>query len=148
MSQDEEDSGYQSSAASGQSIDDSLVLDETIIDELIDDISMTASAVLEAPMPSTESGRSGAKAQSSARAATQAAPPSTTSSVISGDSATSSVLTRLSSSRSEVEISLVGSNQHINGILIWNENGLIGVESGQDLYTIPLSSVSFIRSKA
>lgn len=129
----------------GQTIDDSLVLDETIIDELIDDISMTASAVLEAPMPSTQSGRYGAQIQEP-MGATQAAPPAGSSSIM--PSAAGSVLSRLSASRAEVEISLVGSNQHINGILIWNENGLIGVESGQELYTIPLSSISFIRSKA
>ncbi|MGO9570219.1 MAG: hypothetical protein ACLP5H_22035 [Desulfomonilaceae bacterium] len=149
MSEEEsEENGYQSSGAPGQTIDDSLVLDETIIDELIDDISMTASVVLEAPMPSTQSGGYGAKTQEPPGAATQAARPAKMSSLIPSASATGSVLARLSSSRAEVEISLVGSNQQINGILIWNENGLIGIESGEDLYTIPLSSVSFIRSKA
>jgi len=143
-----EESRYQSPVPSGQTIDDSLVLDETIIDELIDDISMTASVVMEAPMPSTQSGRYGSTTQEPVGVATQGARPANMSSLVPSGSATGSVLARLSSSRAEVEISLVGSNQHINGILIWNENGLIGVESGQDLYTIPLSSVSFIRSKA
>jgi hypothetical protein len=143
-----EESRYQSPVPSGQTIDDSLVLDETIIDELIDDISMTASVVMEAPMPSPQSGRYGSTTQEPIGVATQGARPANMSSLIPSGSATGSILARLSSSRAEVEISLVGSNQHINGILIWNENGLIGVESGQDLYTIPLSSVSFIRSKA
>ena len=58
-----EESRYPSPTVPGQTIDDSLVLDETIIDELIDDISMTASVVMEAPMPSTQSGRYGAKIQ-------------------------------------------------------------------------------------
>ncbi len=149
MSEEEsEESRYQSPVPSGQTIDDSLVLDETIIDELIDDISMTASVVMEAPMPSTQSGRYGSTTQEPVGVATQGARPANMSSLVPSGSATGSVLARLSSSRAEVEISLVGSNQHINGILIWNENGLIGVESGQELYTIPLSSVSFIRSKA
>jgi hypothetical protein len=147
----EEESGetrYQPPTASGPAIDDSLVLDETIIDELIDDISMTASVVLEAPMPSSESGRYGATPQEPPGPASRAARPTGVSTIIPSGPATSSALARLSSSRTEVDISLVGSSEHINGILIWNENGLIGVESGQDLYTIPLSSVSFIRSKA
>jgi hypothetical protein len=148
-SEDETDeSRYQPPTASGPAIDDSLVLDETIIDELIDDISMTASVVLEAPMPSTESGRYGGTPQEAAGPAPRAARPAGVSTIAPSGPATSSALARLSSSKTEVEISLVGSNEHINGILIWNENGLIGVESGQDLYTIPLSSVSFIRSKA
>ncbi len=41
----------QSGGLAGQSLEDSLVLDETIIDELIDDISMTASVVTEGPTP-------------------------------------------------------------------------------------------------
>jgi hypothetical protein len=149
MSEEEpEESRYQSPAPPSQGIDDSLVLDETIIDELIDDISMTASVVLEAPMPSTDSGRYGAKPQEPTGPAARPARPASVSSIIPSGSAASGALARLSSSRTEVEISLVGSNEQINGILIWNENGLIGVESGEDLYTIPLSSVSFIRSKA
>jgi hypothetical protein len=149
MSEDEsEESRYQAPVPSGQAVDDSLVLDETIIDELIDDISMTASVVMEAPMPSTPSGRYGATTQDAVGVATQGARSANMSSLVPSASGTSSVLAKLSSSRAEVDISLVGSNEHINGILIWNENGLIGVESGQDLYTIPLSSVSFIRSKA
>jgi hypothetical protein len=148
MSEDEsQESRYQAPVPSGQAIDDSLVLDETIIDELIDDISMTASVVMEAPMPSTQSGRYGGTTQEPVGAATQGARPANMSPLVPSASATGSVLAKLSSSRAEVEISLVGSNQQINGILIWNENGLIGVESGEDLYTIPLSSVSFIRSR-
>jgi hypothetical protein len=61
-------------------------------------------------------------------------------------SGTSRYLQRLSEAKADVEISLVGSNLLINGALIWNENGLIGVESSGQVYTIPLSSVSFIKS--
>ncbi|MGB6065029.1 MAG: hypothetical protein WBG50_09485 [Desulfomonilaceae bacterium] len=139
---------YQSSMAQSQSIDDSLVLDETIIDELIDDISMTASVALEAPMPSTEPSEYGSQTQEVVHPAAQAGRSAITAPGLSVASTTSSVLARLSSTRAEVEISLVGSNEHINGILIWNENGLIGVESGQHLYTIPVSSISFIKSQA
>jgi len=139
-----------SGAVSAQTVDDSLVLDETIIDELIDDISMTGSVVADVP---TTSGDAPVVSQVQSREMPRTEPsyhavgnsganqrhlvPVTTS---------SSVLEQLSSSRTEVEISLLGSGTTINGILIWNENGLIGVESGEDLYTIPLTSVSFIKS--
>lgn len=139
---------YQSSMAQSQSIDDSLVLDETIIDELIDDISMTASVALEAPISSTEPGRYGSQTQEMSHSAHQVELSVGATRGVPAASTTSSVLARLSSARAEVEISLVGSNEHINGILIWNENGLIGVESGQHLYTIPVSSISFIKSQA
>ncbi len=62
-------------------------------------------------------------------------------------SVTSTVLEKLSAKRAAVEISLLGSNHKISGTLTWNENGLIGVESGGELYTIPISSVSFMKSK-
>jgi hypothetical protein len=137
---------FEPTATSGQSLDDSLVLDETIIDELIDDISMTASVVTEMPVPPE------GPVYDSGHVTTIEAEP-TTSRVTSAPTRrpsgiTSSVLERLSSSRTEVEILLLGSDTTINGVLIWNEDGLIGVESGDDLYTIPLSSVSFIRSRA
>jgi hypothetical protein len=45
----------------------------------------------------------------------------------------------------EVEIALIGYNTAIHGILKWTEGNLIGVESGEHKYTIPLSSVSFIK---
>jgi hypothetical protein len=128
----------------GQSLDDSLVLDETIIDELIDDISMTASLVADTPAPAERPVYdAGPSVQPPSGVTTTSAARAVGPSVV-----TSSVLERLSTSRTEVEISLVGSDTTINGILTWNENGLIGVESGEDIYTIPLSSVSFIRSKA
>lgn len=137
-------------AVSAQTVDDSLVLDETIIDELIDDISMTGSVVADAPTTSGD-------APLVSRAPSREPPAIESTYHAVGNSgrgqrhlvpvpATSSVLERLSSSRTEVEISLLGTSTTINGILIWNENGLIGVESGEDLYTIPLTSVSFIKS--
>lgn len=142
-------------AVSAQTVDDSLVLDETIIDELIDDISMTGSVVADAPTTSGESSVVTTTAPPQEIPVPERAQPAPGRPI--GDSAyarghlapvttTSSVLEKLSSSRTEVEISLLGSDTTINGILIWNENGLIGVESGEDLYTIPLSSVSFIKS--
>ena len=136
-------------APGGQSVDDSLVLDETIIDELIDDISMAASVVADLPTARSE------PVPFSSRSPVDMSvhgpePPSTTAfaSASSVIAATSSVLERLSSSRASVEILLLGSDTTITGTLAWNENGLIGVESGGSLYTIPLSSVSFIKSRA
>jgi hypothetical protein len=130
-------------ALSATSQNDSLVLDETIIDELIDDMSMAASVVTEVrsqreepPSYTERPGMSGMEIAHSNRLNSPAIPT------------VSSVLARLSSARTEVEISLLGSADLIIGVLVWNENGLIGVESGTDLYTIPVSSVAFIKSKA
>lgn len=131
-------------------IDDSLVLDETIIDELIDDISMT-SIVLDPISPAgVEKGQTRMPPSTTEWDIVPGAP--TTSVVVdrapgSMVPVTSSVLERLSSSRTVVEISLVGSGNVIKGVLAWSEKGLLGVESGEDLYTIPISSVSYIRSK-
>lgn len=137
---------HQSIAASSQGLDDSLVLDETIIDELIDDISMTGSVVTDIVTPGSEALAAG---EGSGTLVSQARAPSSLAAAGSARVASvSSVLEKLSSSRTEVEVLLLGSATTISGILAWNENGLIGVESGQDLYTIPISSVSFIKSKA
>jgi len=130
-------------------IDDSLVLDETIIDELIDDMSMTSVAVDSIGTSVVEEGQT--RMPSSTEWDVTPAGP-TTSVVVdrrpgSMGSVTSSVLEKLSSSRTVVEVSLVGSGNLIKGILAWSENGLLGIESGEDLYTIPISSVSYIRSK-
>lgn len=57
----------------------------------------------------------------------------------------SSELARLAASRTEVEIALLGSQTVVRGILSWHNGGLIGVQTGEFAYTIPLSSVSFIR---
>ncbi|AFM25647.1 hypothetical protein [Desulfomonile tiedjei] len=143
-----------SGSMAGASLEDSLVLDETIIDELIDDISMAATGVAESPEPPGEEEEYEAEVDSDIISAEPESEIVTT--VISRKPAahplstttTSSILEKLSSSRTDVEIFLVGSDMVINGILLWNENGLIGVESGNDHYTIPLSSISFIRSKA
>ena len=62
--------------------------------------------------------------------------------------ATSSVLDRLTSARTEVEICLLGSPNTIMGVLVWCSDGLVGVQAGDDLYTIPVSSIAFIKSKA
>jgi hypothetical protein len=165
---------------------DSLVLDETIIDELIDDISMAGTSVNEAPTssethsapaprqeeymddgetfidsgefddyeeepvftdeeePMTDSSPSYSSSPPKAAPDPKpSTPPLAQSTHVSG---TSRYLQRLSEAKADVEISLVGSNLLINGALIWNENGLIGVESSGQVYTIPLSSVSFIKS--
>lgn len=144
-----ESRGQMGSPLTGQSLEDSLVLDETIIDELIDDISMTASAVVDSPMPPGADEEYEPEIETDVVTTVEPAPVSTAARIATGSYATStSVLERLSSSRTEVEISLVGSETLINGVLIWNENGLIGVEAGRDHYTIPLSSVSFIKSRA
>lgn len=138
----------QSGGLAGQSLEDSLVLDETIIDELIDDISMTASVVTEGPTPPGPEEDYEAEVDSDIVTSVEPAPVITGRTSVSSVAATSSILEKLSSSRTEVEISLVGSETVINGILIWNDDGLIGVEAGRDHYTIPLSSVSFIKSRA
>ena len=132
------------------SITDSLVLDETIIDELIDDISMTGTVVTNAPTSSTGSGSFGPEQESSEYpngseeelevvAPLKPAPPPVASST--------GLLQRVFSSRKEVEIALVGSEEKIHGILTWNQDGLIGIDSGEDFYTIPLSSISYIKAK-
>lgn len=127
-------------------VQDSLIVDETIIDELIDDISMTASVVTEAPADEgdfePEPPSQGISLPGTAEPTTATRPVAVAPLV-----SHSQVLSRLSSSKTMVEISLIGSEDLINGVLVWNENGLIGVESGSDLYTIPLSSVSFIKSR-
>jgi hypothetical protein len=137
--------------AAPPSLDDSLVLDETIIDELIDDISMAATVVGEIPTSGAESPAYGVDATEEYEAV-EATPVSSVVTPMRGRPSvvpsTSSVLERLSASRTEVEISLVGSSTVINGILITGENGLIEVEVGSYRYAIPLSSISFIKSKA
>ncbi len=133
------------------SLDDSLVLDETIIDELIDDISMAATVVGE--IPTTGGGAPAYGADASEEYETvEATPVSRIVTSVRGrppaGPSTSSVLERLSASRTEVEISLMGSSTVINGVLITGENGLVEVEVGSYRYAIPLSSISFIKSKA
>jgi hypothetical protein len=141
-----------SGSTAGASLEDSLVLDETIIDELIDDISMAATGVADSPEPPGEEDEYEPEVDSDIISTEPESEVVTT--VVPRKPAapslgtTSSILEKLSSSRTDVEIFLVGSDMVINGILIWNENGLIGIESGSDHYTIPLSSISFIRSKA
>jgi hypothetical protein len=144
---------------------DSLVLDETIIDELIDDISMTGSDA-ETPEVVT-TGTAGmdddvvaddqspfitdaqpAPSASEPPSASYAADPAPSRSVVPPIVTNSSVLHKLSSTKASVEISLVGSDSLISGTLLWSENGLIGVEAEGHLYTIPLSSVSFIKSES
>jgi hypothetical protein len=142
-----EDAGRPPQASFAASQDDSLVLDETIIDELIDDMSMAASVATDITGPGEEApayvGRTATAVTEYAHSSRQ-----TSGAVPAAAPSVSSVLAKLSTSRTAVEISLLGSTTIINGVLIWNENGLIGVESGSDLYTIPLSSVAFIKSKA
>jgi hypothetical protein len=140
------------SEGAAPSLDDSLVLDETIIDELIDDISMAATVIGE--IPST--GVTGPPAygpDEPLEYEEPEAPPKPsriagTRSVAPSVPPTSSVLERLSSSRTEVEISLMGCSTTINGVLVSSENGLVEVEVGDYLYAIPLSSISFIKSRA
>ncbi len=153
------------------SIAESLVLDETIIDELIDDISMTGSgpATVSTDVTSSnahpqEEAPSGDYAReettSMVYAPEEAAPEfqsetavthqetlSTVTSVVSAVPPTTSFLEGIFSGRTEVEVSLISSETLINGVLIWNRNGLIGIESGEDFFTSPLSSVSYIKTK-
>jgi len=135
-----------------QSVEDSLVLDETIIDELIDDISMTGSVVADLPSSVVERRAPAPPPPEYVAAPSPHLKPVTAAQApgpaLATVPTTSSVLERLSSDRAEVEISLLGSNTVISGILAWSQNGLIGVESGGAFYTIPISSVSFIKSGA
>lgn len=148
---DEQQEPVAEGAVVSQSMNDSLIVDETIIDELIDDISMTASVVADpyaqpevpayAPEPTLEEEGPPVTVEAPEVSAERISQPPHPVAV------SSSMLERLSSDRTEIEVSLVGSDTVLNGVLLWNENGLIGVESGEDMYTIPLSSVSFIKSK-
>jgi len=136
-----EKSGHQSTPASqGAAITDSLIVDETIIDELIDDLSMTS--VSSPP-------RIAAELSPNEELEPEVAMAKTVTSITGSPYvATSSVLDRLTSTRTEVEICLLGSSKTIMGILVWSSDGLVGVQSGEDLYTIPVSSIAFIKSKA
>jgi hypothetical protein len=59
----------------------------------------------------------------------------------------SAFLQKLVSSKAKVEVSLLGSDTVIDGTLMWNEGGLIGIKSGNSHYTIPISSVAFVKSE-
>lgn len=127
---------------------DSLVLDETIIDELVDDMSMTSIVadfpvdedIIEAPevVSTTSYVEPPLHRQPSSSIITTSSPSIAT---------TSSVLERLSAVRAAVEVSLLGTNVMVNGVLAWSQDGLIGIESEDHLYTIPISSVSFIKTR-
>ena len=152
--EDAEDATPQYAEPVAPSLDDSLVLDETIIDELIDDISMAGSVVADPssgavtgeysaePEPDDEIEEVAAAAAAPRSLVTQFRPKAANVPV------TSSVLERLSSSQTEVEILLLGSETTITGILISSGNGVVEVEAGQFVYAIPLSSISFIKSQA
>lgn len=130
-------------------MEDSLVLDETIIDELVDDMSMTS---VVADFPLDDGGMEAPdvmSAPSYVEPPLDRRPPSSPVVTTSGTSiaVTSSVLERLSAARAVVEVSLLGSNAVVTGVLAWNQNGLVGIESDDYLYTIPISSISFIKTK-
>jgi len=149
FTEEPDDMPRQPGIVSSQTVEDSLVLDETIIDELIDDISMTGSVVADLPTTGVVEKRPKAHMPPEPEPSHVSPLMASPSAAVTGPVATtSSVLDRLSSSRAEVEVSLLGTQKIINGILIWSENGLIGVESGGHSYTIPLSSISFIKSAA
>lgn len=120
--------------SSAGSLDDSLVIDETIIDELIDDISnpsiVTDTTISDNYSPPTY------VVQREIR------PPET----VVRTAPRLDTSTRILDDLNEVEIVIIGSQTPINGRLVRNENGLISVEVNQYLYTIPISSVAFIRS--
>lgn len=134
-------------SATGKPLEDSLILDETIMDELIDDMSSVAvDSVLPEDVIADVTIRPDLR---EAREPTERRPSRESVEAVSPGSprlVTSSVLERLSSTHTAVEISLLGSNAVIHGAIVWSENGLIGVQSGGHLYTIPISSISFIKS--
>jgi hypothetical protein len=138
------------SAGGDPSIAESLVLDETIIDELIDDISMTGSGVTGGSADSTgirDYPSEEAVSQFETSTVVHRETIATTTPVVSPAAPTTTFLEGIFSARTEVEVSLVSSDKIINGVLTWNRNGMIGVESGDDFFTIPLSSISYIKTK-
>jgi len=140
--------GRAAPAAGVATADDSLVLDETIMDELVDDMSMTnvvTDSIVAEVMQTTK--EAGPVAPSSTNAKPERTPVVNPRRSRVPEVVTSSVLERLSVSRANVEILLLGSQKVIIGTIAWNEDGMIGVESGGELYTIPLSSVSYIKSE-
>ncbi|MFH0823246.1 MAG: hypothetical protein V2B18_10895 [Pseudomonadota bacterium] len=129
-------------ATRGDGIDDMMIVDETIIDDLIDDMSMTASQVMEAPMARSEDGvisnrQPGLYAQELIHGEYAVAAPI---------AARSAFIDSLSTSGKEVEITLVGATSTINGTVVWSESGLVGVESAGFTYAVPLSSILFIKA--
>lgn len=135
--------------AASVAIDGSLVLDETIIDELIDDMSMT-SVVGDSLAPQEASGmpETSPPGNPGGNKVPDSGPIRSGGGMRRPKPFKEGFLEKLSSSRTEVEISLLGTETPINGTLVWSENGLIGVESGNHIYTIPLSSIAFIKSNA
>jgi hypothetical protein len=164
----------------GPTSTESLVLDETIIDELIDDISMTGSVIVDTSMPKRAPATTGAVDEDAelisdddyevapvseavdpppVRKRPSAPPPVTPideeplhtggAGISTGQVQMSSAfLQKLVSSKATVEVSLLGSDTVVKGTLTWNEGGLIGIKSGKSNYTIPISSVSFVKSEA
>jgi len=143
------------SAGGDPSIAESLVLDETIIDELIDDISMTGSGVTGSGVTTASADAPPARGYTPEETVPQFETDTvvhretiaSTTPVVSPATPTTSFLEGIFSARTEVEVSLVSSERIINGVLTWNRNGLIGIESGDDFFTIPLSSISYIKTK-
>ncbi len=114
-------------------MDDSLVIDETIIDELIDDISN----------PTMVTGTTMVRDYPSGNYPGPVPPRSPASDGVSRMSQPGRLLDELK----DVEIALIGSQTPITGRMIRSENGLISVEVNQYVYTIPISSIAFIRSQ-
>ena len=138
------------SEAASVAMDGSLVLDETIIDELIDDVSMK-NVVADPPLSQEPLGIPEASADGNLggnRGVPKSGPRRTGGGSARPTRLQAGYLEKLSSSRTNVEISLRGSETLINGTLVWSEKGLIGIESGDHIYTIPLSSIAFIKSNA
>ncbi|MGO9119892.1 MAG: hypothetical protein ACLQPD_20050 [Desulfomonilaceae bacterium] len=137
------------------SIAESLVLDETIIDELIDDISMTGSGVTGSGVTTASADATPARGYTPEETVPQFETNTvvhretieSTTPVVSPATPSTSFLEGIFSARTEVEVSLVSSEKIITGVLTWNRNGLIGIESGDDFFTIPLSSISYIKTK-
>ncbi|MFC1836044.1 hypothetical protein ACFL2Q_15210 [Thermodesulfobacteriota bacterium] len=123
-------------------IHDSLIVDETIMDELVDDMSMTTSVVADSIMPEDYSvappGMGDPEPPRPLHAVHAPAAPVPMKSAF---------LERLSADRVQVEVTVMGSEETISGIILWTENSLMGVQSGTYMYTIPLSSVSFIKTE-
>lgn len=142
--------------ADGGAINDSLIVDETIIDELIDDISMTATSVSEQFMPDTEAREIEPPSDPADEPVTYDRPLEETYAPPPVDSprapyqgagvGSSAVLEGFVESGTQLSVSLMGSGTVIDGTLARSEDGLIVVESEGEYYTIPLTSIEFIKS--
>jgi hypothetical protein len=147
-------------SGSSGSMTDSLIVDETIIDELIDDISMTGSVVTDAPPSEEDMELPPLDAEEEDFGAPPPKPPPTPTdygpppsppqySHAPASPAGDGTVVLGPLLNKSVEVRLVGVDELIEGTLVENGNGLIRVQAHEgSYYTMPLSSVAFIKSSS